>query len=682
MNRIPTREITGDVAVGRNVAAGGNAAVQGNMRVCHDLKVEGWLEARNIKGVNKGLFATAAALREAYPRPHDGWFAGVSATEADIAALGLTVAAGRALFRMYTGSGGDWVCEPLDKLYEIVVNLQEVEGLREDLTELEGRVERNKDGIDALGVQLESHDTAIKDIKAVTDSKGVAGGLAPLDSGTKVPARFLPAYVDSVKEFGGMTEGEITVHTTATALRSDSAGCMVMYHPTACRFVLQVLTVPDGGLTPSISYWADWGDGDAFGEATALGRKPVADRIYVDVTGNTSYRWSGSGLVAISSSIALGHTGSTAFPGDEGKALQEAVEDIDATADKPGGFVRLGDDGCIAEKRVAAGVPKVAFVDAMVSDVETVRSISTTLGSGDEGCAVVYDSDREAFLLRVTSGGTAVYYNNWMDSGRWGVLQDGFLKGTRGRVYLYNGKVYVWRQGRLREAGTDALGKAYNVTVEQPLAGGARYKLKSAITAAFNAGVACRGMMLTFLDGRQLWKTWLYTGADTSIGRFSNTGNWVELTADDGDYAEESGSFTSVEGNVYLPLKESVCALKAGTRIKIGFDIDFDQATWDGFAIWIDGEDTVSEEFEGNASISEATHHYEVTTELYQQVQVPKIRLFSGNRNAGSDFKVSNLSVKVALEQTLHAGKFIVKVTGEGLMGSRDKGATWVKIWS
>lgn len=122
MSSIPTKQIDGDVAVGRNVSAGGNANIQGNARVGHDLVVEGWLEAKNIKGVNKGLFATVAALREAYPQPHDGWFAGVSASDKDIADLGLTVQQGKALFRMYIGSGGDWVCEPLNKLYEIVVD--------------------------------------------------------------------------------------------------------------------------------------------------------------------------------------------------------------------------------------------------------------------------------------------------------------------------------------------------------------------------------------------------------------------------------------------------------------------------------------------------------------------------------------------------------------------------------
>ena len=72
MSQIKTTEIEGDVAVGRHVTMGGSAMVQGNATVKKNLKVEGWLDARNIKGPNKGIFLNVAKLREAYPLAHDG----------------------------------------------------------------------------------------------------------------------------------------------------------------------------------------------------------------------------------------------------------------------------------------------------------------------------------------------------------------------------------------------------------------------------------------------------------------------------------------------------------------------------------------------------------------------------------------------------------------------------------
>ena len=116
-----------------------------------------------------------------------------------------------------------------------------------------------------------------------------------------------------------------------------------------------------------------------------------------------------------------------------------------------------------------------------------------------------------------------------------------------------------------------------------------------------------------------------------------------------------------------------------------------------------------------------------LTAELKDKIRVPDIRISSVGSTSGYQFKVSGLSVKVApiesglketgidigakkitlganteivsggkaaallrdgkikaeyVDHVMEAGNFIVKVTGEGLMGSRDKGATWVKIWS
>ena len=94
MSSIKTTEKEGDVSIGRHVGIGGNANVQGNVVVHMNMKVEGWLDAKNIKGSNKGIFTTVEKLREAFPRPHDGWWAIV----------------GKSLpSPIYVGDGGEWV---------------------------------------------------------------------------------------------------------------------------------------------------------------------------------------------------------------------------------------------------------------------------------------------------------------------------------------------------------------------------------------------------------------------------------------------------------------------------------------------------------------------------------------------------------------------------------------------
>lgn len=80
MSSIKTTQIDGDVSIGRNVAIGGGTIIQGDAHIKGGVKVDGWLEAKNIKATNKGLFTTVEKLRAAYPLPHEGWWAIVGNT--------------------------------------------------------------------------------------------------------------------------------------------------------------------------------------------------------------------------------------------------------------------------------------------------------------------------------------------------------------------------------------------------------------------------------------------------------------------------------------------------------------------------------------------------------------------------------------------------------------------------
>ena len=98
-----------------------------------------------------------------------------------------------------------------------------------------------------------------------TSAKGAASGVASLDENGRVPAAQLPSYVDDVLEY-----------TTVSAFPAQ-------------------------------------------GEA---------GKIYVATQTNLTYRWSGTGYVEISPSLALGGTSSTAFPGDRGVTLETKVSNI------------------------------------------------------------------------------------------------------------------------------------------------------------------------------------------------------------------------------------------------------------------------------------------------------------------------------------------------------------------
>lgn len=90
--------------------------------------------------------------------------------------------------------------------------------------------------------------------------KGVASGVAELDSSGKVPSAQLPSYVDDVLEYSNLT------------------------------------ALPASGET---------------------------GKIYVAQDTNKTYRWSGSAYVEISQSLALGETSATAYRGDRGKTAYD-----------------------------------------------------------------------------------------------------------------------------------------------------------------------------------------------------------------------------------------------------------------------------------------------------------------------------------------------------------------------
>ena len=75
------------------------------------------------------------------------------------------------------------------------------------------------------------------------------------------------------------------------------------------------------------------------------------DKIYVTKDTNLTYRWSGTGYVEISPSLALGETSTTAYAGDKGASLAASVQDLKLRVGngyvdtETGGFAYIGTGG-------------------------------------------------------------------------------------------------------------------------------------------------------------------------------------------------------------------------------------------------------------------------------------------------------------------------------------------------
>lgn len=147
-----------------------------------------------------------------------------------------------------------------------------------------------KDAVDAVAGATDN----VKKSQLGVATSGDVVGVATLDENGLVPAAQLPSYVDDVVEVN---------------MGDDKASA----------------TDKDGGaITPETS------------------------KIYVDLTTNKTYRWSGSIYVEISESLALGETSATAFDGARGLvAYNHSLADharVDATkteASEINGYIKI-----------------------------------------------------------------------------------------------------------------------------------------------------------------------------------------------------------------------------------------------------------------------------------------------------------------------------------------------------
>jgi hypothetical protein len=166
-----------------------------------------------------------------------------------------------------------------------------------------------KDSVDALSTTL-TDGYVLKSQLGVASTTGAnpVTGVATLDTNGKVPSAQLPSYVDDVVDVG--------IYTTDLTKAYDATGAGI--------------TLEEGKI-----YIADL-------EVTPSGQDSPT------VATSKTYRWSGTTLVEISESLALGETSSTAYRGDYGAVAyahsQAAHARVDATkteSSENNGYIKI-----------------------------------------------------------------------------------------------------------------------------------------------------------------------------------------------------------------------------------------------------------------------------------------------------------------------------------------------------
>ena len=183
--------------------------------------------------------------------------------------------------------------------------------------------------------------TTAADVSAIpTSAKGTASGVAELDSNGKVPSSQLPSYVDDVIEgyYYNSKFYEDSAHTT---------------------------------------------------EITG-----TTGKIYVDLSTNKTYRWSGSGYTEISESLALGTTSSTAFRGDYGStAYTHATDSSRSTTAKSSGLYKIAST---AEGHIASltSVQKSDITALGIPAQDTTYTFNTAYNASTNKAATMADIEK------------------------------------------------------------------------------------------------------------------------------------------------------------------------------------------------------------------------------------------------------------------------------------------------
>lgn len=152
-------------------------------------------------------------------------------------------------------------------------------------------VKSQRTAIDGSINSVSGRVTTLESWKNGIGNKGAANGVASLDSGGKIPASQLPAGYDNVD----MLQSFVTTNPSSNMQIGQK------FYNTTTKKIFTATSATTGVET-----------------AVEGG-----DKIYINITENKSYRWTGATMVAVGdgSGVALGTTSSTAFRGDYGNTL-------------------------------------------------------------------------------------------------------------------------------------------------------------------------------------------------------------------------------------------------------------------------------------------------------------------------------------------------------------------------
>lgn len=408
MSSIPAKSLDGDISVGRNSNIGGNAVVRGCATIGHNLKVEGWLHAPNIKGACKGYFLSLTDLNDAYPAPADGDYAFVSES-------GLPGP-------IYIAKNGVWTDS--GKTGGPTLDINGIDDLRKEVAEYSGSIDAIDKAQETLRADFDTHvQNASKEIAAVKATADTAAAEVAIakeqaaaavstanEANTTANEAKNAAQSANDKANAAKSEAE-TANTTASAAAKSAAAAA----ETAAGAVTAINTLKTENTTDHAAI-----------------RKEAADALAAHAAANDkAFADEASARKAVSDALAAHETADAA----DHAAIRKTLSDSLASAKQ--------------EQHDTLGISGIVAFDGFVGDVsnDTLDTAAPILrdpqSKVQQGAATVHFSTADGTFLIKQEGS---YYTIWNDDYLW---QD------RNQVPWSDKAYYNVNDGKLYKIGSD-----------------------------------------------------------------------------------------------------------------------------------------------------------------------------------------------------------------------------------
>ena len=498
MSSIKTTQIDGDVSVGRNVSLGGKAEIAGSAHIGHNLKVDGWLEAPNIKGANKGVFLTVQALREAYPNPHDGWMAGVGASTP---------------FTAYIGNGGDWVAT--GGTIEVTVDMsQYTEGvaqLQEDIDEVAARVQTAETNITShtqqlttLGNQLNNVQNTANAAKSKADTNET--NITALAQQMSTAAAALQSLSTDEQKKAYIVE--LSGYMEENSVLPKAGAYVYKGNPVECR----LCTLSDGDTT-WLAFCINRGDntdskfGERVTECILYSTDDADDPFYF-----VGHYYDAEDNIPQWVQELYGYT------------FAERIDEINERLTELG----EADEALQADNQAHHAIRFGGIIDGDIV-IEQIGLSNPTYNYGN----VFWAKKTGQFVLRIGQK----YYNAWTSHSDYVDMNN--LTPYSEKQYIFEKSIYMYdaASGELQQvSGGAAVGNCYNVTAARVSNGDelptspATYDTKqSAIEYAISKEAVGIGVQITFASSATTWKTYQYIGLTDDAEALANLENWIDV---------------------------------------------------------------------------------------------------------------------------------------------------------